>query len=80
VKDVKFPHEQEPSLVFSLTSSSVAKFKRSPSTEVCVTSYTLGQILEEKKRSLGSAQTCRTMLEVIPHPVSWMDVKNKFRE
>jgi len=33
-----------------------------------------------ENRSLGSAQICRTLLEVIPHPVSWTDVKNRLED
>ena len=49
VKDVKSFHmSRNHHWSSSLTNSSVAQLKRSPSTEVCATSYTLGQILEKK--------------------------------
>lgn len=78
-KDVKFPHEQEPSLVFLFDQFFRGTIEEKPLHRgVCHIMY-FGANSGEN-RSLGSAQKCRTFLEVIPHPVSWTDIKNRWRE
>lgn len=69
VKDVKFLHEQEPSLVFLFDQFFSGTIEEKPLYwGMCHIIYfgTNSRV----KRPLVSAQICRILLEVIPHPVS----------